>query len=99
MTVAAKRYLGLVHRLPCVVCLNSYGKLVNCDEAHHIESVRGEHSAFATVPLCKACHDEMHESRRRAFYRAHKLDDVKLLAWTTRELEKLLWARGQRLAA
>ena len=99
MTVASKRYLSLIHKLPCVVCLNSYGRYKAGEEAHHIEFVRGEHSDFATVPLCGSCHDEMHASRRRAFYRAHKLDDVKLLAFTTRELEKLLWQRGQRIAA
>jgi len=99
MSAASKRYLNLIHRLPCVVCLQCYGQQRNATEAHHVEFVRGEHSDFATVPLCGSCHDEMHESRRRAFYRAHKLDDVKLLAYTTRELERLLWAHGQRVAA
>lgn len=99
VSAASKRWLGLVHRLPCVVHLNCYGQMVLADEAHHIEFVRGEHSDFATVPLCKSCHDEMHENRRRTFYRAHKLDDVKLLAWTIREAERLLWAAGLKVAA
>ena len=99
MSASSKRWLAIVHRLPCVVCLNLYGRTTQCTDAHHIEFVRGEHSSFATVPLCKSCHDEMHAQRRRAFYRAHKLDDVRLLAWTSREVERLLWAAGMKLAA
>lgn len=99
MSAASKRYLGLIHRLPCVVCVNSYGRNVQAEEAHHIEFVRGPHSDFATVPLCKVCHADLHQLRRKAFYRAHKLDDVKLLAWTAEQLEKLLWDTGRRIAA
>lgn len=99
MTAASKRYLGLIHRLPCVVHLKRYGEHIQADEAHHLEFVRGEHSDFATVPLCKACHNGMHHMHRRSFYRAHKLDDVKLLAWTAEQLEKLLWDTGRRMAA
>ena len=99
MSAASKRYLGLIHLLPCVVHLNCYGQHAKADEAHHIEFDRGKHSDFATIPVCASCHDELHEKRRRAFYRAHKLTDVKLLAWTAEALEKLLWATGNRLAA
>jgi hypothetical protein len=98
VTAASKRYLALIHLLPCVVHLNCYGQQRNADEAHHLESVRGDHSDFATVPLCKSCHDELHASRRRAFYLAHKLDDVKLLAWTAQALENVLWTAGKRAA-
>ena len=79
----------MIHTLPCVVHLYCYGTKVMADEAHHIEFVRGEHSPWATVPLCKSCHDDMHENRRRSFYRAHKLDDVKLLAFTIREIARV----------
>lgn len=57
-------------------------------EAHHLEAYRGSHSAFATVPLCKDCHDELHRRRRRPFYLAHKVDDVTLLAWTIMLIEE-----------
>lgn len=87
MATRNSRHLAKIHTLPCVVCANCYGRSVMAEEAHHIESVRGEHSDFATVPLCRQCHGELHEARRRAFYRAHKLDDVKLLAWTIELLE------------
>ena len=82
MRAAGKRHLALLHDLICVVHWNCYGLRRNADEAHHLEFQRGEHSDFATIPVCKDCHDELHEMRRRAFYRAHKLSDVKLLAWT-----------------
>ena len=88
MSAAGRRHLARIHMLPCVAHLNCYGQTVNFDEAHHIEFVRGEHSDFATIPACKSCHDELHERRRRAFYRAHKLDDNKLLAWTIELLER-----------
>ena len=83
----AQSHLSRIHTLPCVVHWAYYGQLVSMDEAHHLESVRGEHSDYATIPLCKSCHDELHASRRRAFYAAHKTDDLKLLAWTIKLLE------------
>ena len=86
MSAAAKRHLQKIHTLRCVVCWEKYGRVVPCAEAHHLEFVRGAHSPWATVPLCKDCHNGMHENRRRAFYLAHKLSDLKLLSWTIREL-------------
>jgi len=85
---AAQRHLARIHTLHCVVCLNCAGKQYRAEEAHHIESVRGEHSDFATVPLCKHCHDLLHGMHREPFYKLYKVDDVKLLAWTIRELAK-----------
>lgn len=79
-------YLARIHTLPCIIHLRCYGQRIAADEAHHLEFVRGAHSDYATVPLCRGCHIEMHQRRRRAFYRAHKINDVKLLAWTVREL-------------
>lgn len=97
MSAASKRWLALVHRLPCVVHWGCYGKTVPAEEAHHLEHVRGEHSDFATVPLCGECHRALHGARRRGFYLAHKLDDVKLLAWTNQHVERLLWTTGTRI--
>ena len=82
MSAAGKRYMGLLHELDCVICLNAYGRRKKAQEAHHVESVRGDHSDFATVPLCHDCHEGLHQAHRRAFYSAHKLSDTKLLAWT-----------------
>ncbi|MGP1677880.1 MAG: hypothetical protein ACTS6J_12070 [Burkholderiales bacterium] len=88
MSAAAKLHLARIHTLRCVVCANCYGRNIPAREAHHIEFVRGDWSDFATVPLCGSCHHELHESRRRVFYLAHKLSDVKLLAWTVKEMEE-----------
>ena len=82
MATRSKRHLAKIHTLPCVVCANCYGRSVKAEEAHHLESVRGTHSDFATVPLCHDCHAQLHGASRRGFYLAHKLDDVKMLAWT-----------------
>lgn len=79
-------YLSLLHELHCVICLNCYGKWRPAQEAHHIEAVRGEHSDFAAVPLCEECHTGLHMARRKPFYTAHKLTDVKLLAWTIKQV-------------
>lgn len=81
-----REYLAHVHTLHCVVCLNCYGKYRPAQEAHHLEASRGEHSDWAVAPLCHDCHTELHGQHRRAFYRAHKLDDTKLLAWTIKQL-------------
>lgn len=94
MTVASKRHLSALHELPCVVCLNVHGRKCNAQEAHHVEAARGSWSDFATVPLCGACHDLLHAMHRRAYYRAFKLDDVKLMAWTI----ELLW-KHDKIAA
>ena len=77
-----REYLSLVHELNCVVCANVYGKNRPASEAHHIESVRGDHSDFAVVPLCRDCHIELHAASRRTFNLRHKVDEIKLLAWT-----------------
>lgn len=86
MSALGKRYLGLIHKLNCVVCENCYGISRAAQEAHHIEAYRGDHSDFATIPLCSGCHNSLHQQRRRPFYLAHNVDDVKLLAWTAMEM-------------
>lgn len=88
MIAAGKRHLALIHTLICVIHWKCYGLRRNADEAHHLEFDRGEHSDHATIPVCASCHDELHEMRRRAFYRAHKLSDVKLLAWTIEMIQE-----------
>jgi hypothetical protein len=82
----AERHLARIHALPCVICLNCKGERVNAAEAHHLEAYRGEHSAWATVPLCKACHSLLHTMHRKPFYALYNIDDTKLLAWTIKLL-------------
>ena len=86
MSAASKLHLARLHTMSCIVCHRCYGRSVRAEEAHHLEYNRGAHSDFATVPLCGSCHKELHALRRRAFYVAHKLTDVKLLAWTIEAL-------------
>ena len=90
MSAASKRHLALLHTLPCVVHLNCYAMRRPATDAHHLEIVRGAHSEFATVPLCQSCHIDLHEARRRAFYLAHKLTDLKLISWTIQLIEEAL---------
>ena len=85
-----RQHLALIHRCDCVVCLHCKGIRVPCVEAHHVEAYRGEHSAYATCPLCKDCHDLLHRMHRKAFYLLHNIDDIKLLAWTAMEIIRLL---------
>ncbi len=80
-TAAANRYTDRIRRLHCVIHWFGYRQARDADAAHNVEFERGQHSDFATVPLCAACRSELRESRRHAFYAAHKLTDVKLLAW------------------
>ena len=83
----SREHLARIHELNCVVCRFWYGKFRPAAECHHIEYQRGDHSDYATVPLCKDCHDGLHHSRRRVFYRQHpRMSDVSLLAYTIKML-------------
>ena len=86
VTAASKRHLERIHQLRCVVCLNRHDRSRPCVEAHHVEAYRGEHSDFATVPLCRPCHQLLHEMHRKSFCALYHTDDVMMLAWTIREL-------------
>jgi hypothetical protein len=58
-TKAASAYMGLVAQLPCVVC-RRFGVQV-----HHVIMGRGSQgrsSDFDTIPLCKPCHDSLHNN-------------------------------------
>ena len=81
-------HLALIHRLDCVVCRFRHGHTTPAVEAHHIQYVRDQYSDWATVPLCKACHDLLHQMRRRAFYNLTHLDDAKILALTLKLIEE-----------
>ena len=81
-----REYLSLLHDLNCVICLECYGKHRPAQEAHHLESIRSGHSDYAAIPLCHECHSGLHGARRRAFYLAHKVDEIKLLAWTIKQV-------------
>lgn len=88
-----QEHLALIHALPCVVCLNNYGRNVNATEAHHIETYRHKNSEYATVPLCHDCHSLLHQMRRKPFYDLHHLDDVKIMALTVKLIVNYLEAK------
>lgn len=61
------KHLAFVRTLPCLIC-GAYGV-----DAHHIRAFQprtmgkrvGDDS---TVPLCRACHDELHRGKEEAFW-------------------------------
>ena len=88
--MSAKDHLKRIHGLHCVVCLFWKDIYRHAEEAHHLEFVRGDHSDYATVPLCIGCHSALHSNRRRLFYGQHKgMSDVSLLAYTIKMLMEL----------
>ena len=83
----SREHLARIHTLNCAVCRFWYGKYRPATDAHHVEYARAEHSDYATVPLCRDCHDQLHQQRRRSFFRQHKgMSDVSLLAYTIKML-------------
>lgn len=104
MTAASSRYMGLIARLPCVVCV-SLGQPSGPVEVHHVAEGSGLRSDFATVPLCAEHHRGpagLHGLGPKAFIRVYRPPgdtEYGLLVWTAEQLEKLLWATGRKLAA
>ena len=86
-SAAGKRHLALVHRMLCVICLHKHDRKRPCEEAHHIEAYRDDHSDFATVPLCHECHQQLHAMHRRPFYLLYNLDDGEFLSWKIMQME------------
>lgn len=86
--MSARSYLARIHALPCVVCRHVGLSQGTPTVAHHVESVRDEHSDYATVALCDSCHKTLHSLSRRGFEMRFKLTDIDLIALTIRELDK-----------
>jgi hypothetical protein len=88
--MTGKEYIGRVHDLACVVCAHM-GKLQTTPTiAHHVESVRDDLSAYASVALCDECHKLLHHMSRRGFMAFTKLTDIDLMALTIRAMAKEL---------
>lgn len=84
----AQEYLRRVHGLPCVVCPRIGKTQITPTVAHHVESVRDELSAYATVAICDECHKLLHHMSRRGFASFTKLTDVDLVALTIKAFAK-----------
>jgi len=86
-----ERYLDRVRGLPCVVCLHKLGQKTYGCEAHHVESIRDEHSDYAVAALCTEHHHGptgVHGSSRRTFEAMWKLSPVDLIALTIEQYLK-----------
>lgn len=108
-TAASSRYMGLIARLPCVVCV-SLGLTNSCQvagpvEIHHVAEGSGLRSDYAVAPLCPEHHrgaSGLHGMGTKAFIRLYRVPgetEYGLLVWTAEQLEKLLWDTGRRMAA
>jgi hypothetical protein len=108
-TAAESRYMGLIARLPCVVCVSLGYSSSPADngpvEVHHVAEGSGERTNFGVAPLCVEHHrgsSGLHGMGTKAFcalYRPPFDNEYGLLVWTAQELEKLLWQTGKRIAA
>ena len=96
--------MGLIARLPCVVC-RSLGHPSPQVEVHHVAEGSGLRSDFSVAPLCMEHHRGkagLHGMGTKAFcalYRPPGDAEWGLLIWTAEALEKLLWDAGTRVAA
>lgn len=86
--MSARSHLARLHELSCVVCTHMGMTQSTPGVAHHLESVRDEHSDYAAVAMCDSCHKSLHRLSRRGFESRYKLSPIDLLALTIRELDK-----------
>lgn len=77
---AEKAHLLAVKSLPCGVCEAS----PPCD-AHHITQNGRRVSHYATIPLCRTCHDQVPNG---AMWRIYKKTELLVLAETIERLIK-----------
>lgn len=104
-TAAEGRYMAMIARLPCVVCIRLGYDATGPVEVHHVAENSGVRSNYAVAALCSEHHrgaSGLHGMGTKAFcalYRPPGEAEWGLLVWTAEELEKLLWATGKRLAA
>lgn len=83
-------YLQLIHTVPCVVCTHMGLPQAGPTFAHHVESVRDEHSDYAAAALCYDHHqgpNGVHTLSRGTFAMRYKLTNVDLIALTVKALD------------
>ncbi len=105
-TAAESRYMGLIARLPCVVCVQ-IGRPSGPVQVHHIAEGTGLRSNFAVAPLCVEHHDPLrtgsgfHGMGAKHFCKLFRVPgetEWGLLVWTAAQVEKLLLAPARRVA-
>lgn len=83
MTRAEHQHIERVKSLPCGVCDQS----APCD-AHHITEGGRRVSDYATIPLCKSCHQDNHNGihGRKAMWQVMRKTELLVLAETIEKL-------------
>ena len=72
----SRKYLDWVKSQPCCVCMRPG------DDPHHIQmpgkGMGGKHPDWATIPLCRECHDELHAKG----WDINNISQTELVMWT-----------------
>ena len=79
----ANNHMLKIKSLPCGVCGQSPPS-----DAHHIKEGNRRVSHFATIPLCKSCHQDGHNGihGEKAMWRIFKKTELLVLAETVEKL-------------
>jgi len=79
MTKAEQAHLLRIKNLPCCICDASAPS-----DAHHVTVCGRRVSHYATVPLCKSCHQDQHNGihGNMAMWKIMKMDEIDALART-----------------
>lgn len=102
MSAAGKRWMGLVARVPCVICarmgLGDTPSLV-----HHMKLGSGASdraSDFLTIALCPEHHvgkSGVHTLKEHGLYLRYKCSEIDLLADTIEAINNLLYNHGSTI--
>lgn len=93
MSMAGKRHMARVARLPCVVCAHMGLTATGPVEVHHIRDGQGAAQRaddMLTIPVCVEHHrgaSGIHGLGRKGFYARYKVGELDLLAVTLELLE------------
>ena len=84
MNKKESRHMQKIKELPCGVCGQSAPS-----DAHHIKEGDRRVSHYATIPLCKSCHQDSHNGihGEKAMWKIFKKTELLVLAET---IEKLI---------
>jgi len=103
MSASGKRWMGLVARVPCVLCQH-LGLGETPAQVHHLKTGRGmtdKAPDFLTIALCPEHHTGatgVHQLKDRGLYTRYGLDELELLSMTIEGVNDLLYSAGRRIA-
>lgn len=80
---AERKHIAMIKNMPCIVCSESAPS-----DAHHITNCGRRISHYATVPLCKDCHQDNQNGihGNKNMWRVMKMDEMDALAKTVERL-------------